>query len=177
MTPASPSLFVAIIEQVAVLKIVGRANVTASMQFKTVATELSGRGFKKFVLDLSECVTMDSTFLGVLAGFMVKFMNKPSSAPSICVELLNPSPRVTDLIENLGVAHLFHIMRCPNAAPTVLQPADSSQPAPSREEVSKTCLEAHQLLMALNPDNVPKFKDVALFLAEDLKRIQATREP
>jgi len=43
---------------------------------------------------------------------------------------------------------------------------------PSREEITRTSLEAHQALMAANPDNVPRFKDVTLFLAEDLKNLQ-----
>jgi hypothetical protein len=40
----------------------------------------------------------------------------------------------------------------------------------SKEDLSKTCLEAHQTLMAVNPDNIPKFKEVTQFLAEDLKK-------
>jgi hypothetical protein len=33
-------------------------------------------------------------------------------------------------------------------------------------------LEAHQTLMAVNPENVIRFKDVTLFLAEDLKSLE-----
>ena len=49
-------------------------------------------------------------------------------------------------------------------------PAKSAAAAPSRVEMSRNCLEAHEILMAINPDNIPKFKDVAKFLAEDLKK-------
>jgi len=41
---------------------------------------------------------------------------------------------------------------------------------PTRLETSRTCLEAHETLMKINPDNVPKFKDVTQFFAEDLKK-------
>jgi hypothetical protein len=40
------------------------------------------------------------------------------------------------------------------------------------KEISRTCLEAHQTLMRINPDNIAKFKDVAQFLAEDLKKTE-----
>jgi hypothetical protein len=43
---------------------------------------------------------------------------------------------------------------------------------PSREEVTRTCLEARKTLMAANPDNVDRFKEVTRFLAEDLKKLE-----
>jgi hypothetical protein len=45
----------------------------------------------------------------------------------------------------------------------------------SREEISRTCLEAHLTLMDINPDNVPRFKEVAKFLAEDLEKLQGQK--
>ncbi len=41
-----------------------------------------------------------------------------------------------------------------------------------RKEISRTCLEAHEALMRINPNNIPKFKEVAQFLAEDLKKME-----
>ena len=38
--------------------------------------------------------------------------------------------------------------------------------------MSRTCLDAHQTLMEINPANIPKFKDVAQFLADDLKNLK-----
>lgn len=38
--------------------------------------------------------------------------------------------------------------------------------------MARTSLEAHQTLMKINPANIPKFKDVAEFLAEDLKKLE-----
>jgi len=42
---------------------------------------------------------------------------------------------------------------------------------PTHEQITRTSLEAHQTLMAMNPENAVRFKDVAQFLAEDLKNI------
>jgi hypothetical protein len=43
---------------------------------------------------------------------------------------------------------------------------------PSHEQIARTSLEAHETLMAMNPENVARFKDVTQFLAEDLKSIE-----
>jgi hypothetical protein len=51
----------------------------------------------------------------------------------------------------------------------------ASTPAPvnpSREAVTRTCFEAHKIIMAANSDNVARFKEVMRFLAEDLKKLE-----
>jgi anti-anti-sigma regulatory factor len=162
-------------EHFACVKITGRANFTSSMDFKTLLNELRQRGFERFVLDLSQCMLMDSTFLGVLAGFGLKLCAAQKEPRCPGLELLNPSARITELLENLGVLQLFTIRSGPLLTPAdtptpVLAPADASP-----EELTRTCLEAHQTLMKINPDNIARFKDVAQFLAEDLKRLEAAK--
>ncbi len=43
---------------------------------------------------------------------------------------------------------------------------------PTHEQIARTSLDAHQTLMAMNPENVARFKDVVQFLAEDLQNIE-----
>ena len=69
MAASLPILQVAVTEQVALVKVSGRASFNCSVEFKTLVYELRARGYRKFVLDLTDCLIMDSTFLGVLAGF------------------------------------------------------------------------------------------------------------
>ena len=69
---SSASLSVLVGKRFACVKIAGRANFASSPDFKTLLSELSQKGFGHFIIDLSECVLMDSTFLGVLAGFGMK---------------------------------------------------------------------------------------------------------
>ena len=86
------------------------------------------------------------------------------------VELFNPSPRIIELLETLGVLHLFRITQgtFTPAAPT--QTLEHTPANPSKAEVTRTCIEAHQTLMALSPANAARFKDVAQFLAEGVKK-------
>ena len=67
------------------VKIVGRANFTYGPDFKTLLTELVRKGCDHFIIDLSECVLMDSTFLGILAGFGLK-LNKAGAPDNRGIE-------------------------------------------------------------------------------------------
>ena len=90
------------------MKIAGRANFSFSPDFKALLTGLAQKGYSHFIIDLSECVLMDSTFLGVLAGFGIK-LNQTATPDQRGIELLNANARVTELLENLGALHLFKI--------------------------------------------------------------------
>jgi anti-anti-sigma regulatory factor len=157
-------------EQFVCIKIIGRANFTSSIDFKTLVNELRQKGYQYFVLDLSECVLMDSTFLGVLTGFGLKMT--PVEDDQRAIELFNPNPRITELLENLGVLHLFRVKHGRVAVPECTERTHTPM-NPSREEVTRACLEAHETLMNINPENISRFKEVTQFLAEDLKKLKA----
>jgi anti-sigma B factor antagonist len=165
-------MLVSIGERSAMVQIAGRANFTSSVDFKTLLDQLLQRGYTCFVLDLTECVLMDSTFLGVLAGFGLK-LNSPQTDKVIrTIQLFNPNGRISELLENLGVLHLFKVTEGPVKTPDGAAPKDVKSINASREEVTRTCLEAHKTLMDINPDNVSRFKDVTAFLADDLKKMK-----
>ncbi|HZF01647.1 MAG TPA: STAS domain-containing protein [Methylomirabilota bacterium] len=171
MSTPSANLSVLVGKNFACVKIAGRANFTFSPDFKTLLTELIQKGYNHFVVDLSECVLMDSTFLGVLAGFGMK--NNPVGLAEHCeIELANPSPRVAELLENLGVIQLFKVTNGPLQLPEDVQASVPNSINPTHEEITRTSLEAHRILMAAHPDNIVRFKDVAQFLAEDLKNLE-----
>lgn len=167
---SSANLSVLVGKNFACIKVIGRANFASSPDFKTLLNELAQKGFGHFIIDLSECVLMDSTFLGVLAGFGMKL--NPHGAPAERgIELHNPTARVSDLLENLGAAHLFKLTTGALRLPDDVQACTPESINPSHEQITRTSLEAHQTLMAMNPENQARFKDVAQFLAEDLKSL------
>jgi anti-sigma B factor antagonist len=155
----------------ACVKIQGRANFTSSIDFNSLVTQLHERGFTYFVIELSECSLMDSTFLGVLAGFGLKTTQSSGAADTHHVELRNANLRISELLENVGVLHLFKTSEGELESPETLETCAHQPVESSREELTRACLEAHELLMAINPGNVARFKDVTKFLAEDLARL------
>jgi anti-anti-sigma regulatory factor len=175
MSSSSAKMLVSVGEKCACVRIAGRANFTSSIDFRTLITQLLQKGYNYFVFDLTECVLMDSTFLGVLAGFGLKVNGPQPDHVGRTIELYNPNTRIAELLENLGVLHLFKVAQGEVNLPEKTEPRDLQPAAPSREEVTRTCLEAHRTLMDIHPDNVSRFKDVAAFLAEDLKKLKAAQ--
>jgi anti-sigma B factor antagonist len=161
-------LLVCVSDRDVCVRITGRANFTSGPDFKTLVTELHQKGYRHFVIDVSDCLLMDSTFLGLLCGLGLKLSESGNGDSG--VELLNANPRVTELIESLGVMSVVKLVS--GDRPMTDATACCCEPH-SREEVASASLEAHQTLMLLNSENVARFKDVAQFLAEDLKRIKA----
>jgi anti-anti-sigma factor len=154
------NLQIAVSGGVVCIKITGPANFNSSPGFKKVANQLCVDAGHLLLLDLADCVTMDSTFLGVLASLSQR-LEKP-------IELLNPSDRIIGLLDNLGVLDFFKVGQGENPLTANLQQADTA-PAEKRE-MTETSLESHRLLMNINPENIPRFKDVTKYLEEDLAR-------
>jgi len=162
-------MYVAVESSQAFLKLCGRASFACSAQFKTLVYGLRDKRCRRFLLDLSECVIMDSTFLGILARF-AHTVSESESDGKVALQLLNPNERIVDLLENLGVGHLFEVRQGDPLDPQggeVIEPG-----APDKLASTRVALEAHETLMELNPANVKRFKDAALFMAEDLRRLE-----
>ena len=168
---SSANLSVLVGKNFACVKIAGRANFASSPDFKALLDGLAQKSFRHFIIDLGECVLMDSTFLGVLAGFGLKLNPKGASAER-GIELHNASERVSDLLENLGAVQLFKLTQGPLQLPGETKTCETEFIHPTHEQLARTSLEAHETLMALNPENVARFKDVAQFLAEDLRNVE-----
>ena len=163
-----PSIMVAVCEQLVCIKVCGKADYTSTLDLRNRIDDLWRQGYPRFVFELCDCVGMDSTFLGTLSGLGLEaHEGEARKAPSL--ELFNPAPRISEVLENLGVAYLFKITTGVGPSPCNYEPLLKS-PDVTRADVTRNCLEAHKTLMDVNPDNVPKFKDVTQFLAEDLKR-------
>jgi anti-sigma B factor antagonist len=171
MATPSVNLQVLVGKNFACVKIAGRANFACSPDFKTLLTELMEKGYAHFIIDLSECVLMDSTFLGILSQFGMK-LNPAGAASKPGIELQNPNPRVTELLENLGVLHLFKAASGKLELPDDVKACTPESIHPTHEQIARTSLEAHQTLMAVNAENVARFKDVTQFLAEDLENLK-----
>ncbi|MCC6352642.1 MAG: STAS domain-containing protein [Verrucomicrobiae bacterium] len=161
-----PSILMAARENVAYLRPLGRANFETAADFKAAFEALRQRDFRHYVIDLAECTQMDSTFLGILAGSAMKLGGDRPERGTI--HLHRPNARIMKLLDDLGVTGLFAITSDEPLPPDYRDaPAADATPA----TMAKTSLEAHELLMALSPDNEMRFKDVVTFLKEDLARL------
>jgi anti-anti-sigma regulatory factor len=156
----------------ACVKITGRANFNTSVTFKALLAELERLDFPCVVLDLSDCALMDSTFLGVLAGFGLRAVSQRDSGKPRVIELLNAGEPLMESLETMGLLPLFQTKQGAPPAGEVVETTGPSACQPSREEITRASLEAHRTLMSLSPENAARFQDVARFLAEDLQKLR-----
>jgi anti-anti-sigma factor len=164
---------VAISDDIAFIRVLGRGSFIISMDMKEFSAAAIDTGCKSLVLDMAECVSMDSTFMGVLAGLAFRLKQKAAGR----ITMVNLSIRTRGLLATLGLDEVID-PHMAGATPESLQPyfqsaanrltaLDTSEN--STRVTAETMIEAHENLVKLSPENVPKFKDVLTFLREDLK--------
>ncbi|MDD2237584.1 MAG: STAS domain-containing protein, partial [Kiritimatiellae bacterium] len=78
-------LLAAVTGDTAYLVVRGRATFKISPGVKTLFTSLAEKGIQQFILDMSDCPGMDSTFMGVVAGQAIRL--KPSNGSVIMIHL------------------------------------------------------------------------------------------
>ena len=166
MTNATTRLMVAVCDQTGFFRLCGRATAKESGAFKEAAEGLRGQGLRHLVLDLSCCECMDSTFIGVLAGLSRRLTADPAGQGR--VELVNLAPLVRQQLDNLYVLDLF-VLTESAAVPGAGYEHLAARPT-NKAELCRLMLDAHQTLMAVNPANVPRFRQVTEFLEQDLRR-------
>ncbi|HNQ87337.1 MAG TPA: STAS domain-containing protein [Verrucomicrobiota bacterium] len=166
MTDAGTRLMVAVCEGTGFFRVCGRATAKESGVFKEAAEGLRGQGLGHLVLDLSRCDSMDSTFIGVLAGLSRRL--RTDAAGGGRIELVNLNPLVREQLDNLYVLELFLLTESA-AAPGVGYDRLTARPT-DKAELCRLMLDAHQTLMAVNPANIPRFRQVTEYLEQDLRR-------
>ncbi len=142
-----------------VVRIDGRACFQNSAGLKDFFTELIRQGKARFVLDFQHCASMDSTFLGVLAGAALEVRKAGGK-----LILARVGQRNLELIRNLGLHRLLVV----DAGNFEMNFDRCNQPVacPDRSELehARLVLEAHENLVAADESNRGKFQDVLAFL-------------
>jgi len=159
---AKPVFLVNAYSDPVLVRIDGRASFTNSGCLKDFFNEMVKQGKARFVLDFQACTSMDSTFLGVLAGaaLQMRKLNPPGS-----LTLVRVGERNLELIRNLGLHRLATV----DAGATALafdgtQSQALSDCKKSEIESAKLVLEAHENLVTADSANAAKFQDVLAFL-------------
>ncbi len=160
-------VMVAVAADTAFFRLRGQATAAQSTGFKTVAETLRSQGLSSFVIDLTECQSMDSTFIGVLVGLSRRLRrDRGQPAP---IELVNTTPQVRRQLDDLFVLDHFTLAECQLEPGAAFEPVQAGPP--DKSQLCRLMLEAHQTLMNVHAANVPKFKQVSEFLEQDLQRL------
>lgn len=143
------------------IRIDGRASFMNSGSLKDFFGEMTRQGKMRFVLDFLHCTSMDSTFLGVLAGAALELRKL---APAGTLTLVRVGERNLELIRNLGLHRLATV----DAGSFNLDFAGGAQALNDKTrteiESARLVLEAHENLVTADAANAAKFQDVLAFL-------------
>jgi len=161
--PSSPVFLVDAYADPVLVRIEGRASFQNSAALKEFLAAMTAQGKRRFAVDFKGCASMDSTFLGVLAGaaMQVGRLSPPGS-----LALVRVGERNLELIRNLGL-HRLALVDTAGPAPAGA-PAGLDGRKLGQIESARLVLEAHENLVATDPDNAAKFQDVLAFLRNQL---------
>ena len=146
------------------IRIEGRASFQNSASLRDFMAEMRRQGRLRFVMDFQNCTSMDSTFLGVLAGAALD-LRKAGAAGSLV--LCRVGERNLELIRNLGLHRLLTVDTGDGAVVPSLGTGVTALAAPGKMnelENARLVLAAHENLVAADEANRTKFQDVLAFL-------------
>jgi len=144
-----------------IVRIDGRASFQNSSCLHDFFVEMTRQGKIRYIIDFDHCTSMDSTFLGVLAGaaLQLRKLNPPGK-----MIFSRVGERNLELIRNLGLHRLVTV----DAGNFPMNFGQATMPLHDCErteiENARLVLEAHENLVATDESNRGKFQDVLSFL-------------
>ncbi|MCF7689106.1 MAG: STAS domain-containing protein [Cephaloticoccus sp.] len=151
-----------------VIRIDGRACFQNSSCLRDFITGMIAQGKIRFVLDFQHCASMDSTFLGVLAGAALELRKATGGQGNLV--LARVGQRNLELIRNLGLHRLLTV----DAGDFQMNFTKCDKPLTQEQQdelsSARMVLQAHENLVAADESNRTKFQDVMAFLKNRVKQ-------
>lgn len=155
-------ILVASRDNVAAIRVIGRATFKVSRDLRAFCLKHLKKGVRSIIVDLSECQTMDSTFMGVLA------MAGLQGRDRVQLLIVNASQTHRDLLDGIGVSKVWTYADTPVEDVNWTTLCKAAAGVTAMGDVAPTMLAAHETLMHLDPANIPKFKDVVDMLSAEI---------
>ncbi len=158
--------------RVAIVRAVGRGTFVNSVPLKRFADHLAARSKPEtFILDLEQCETMDSTFMGILAS--ISIAQERANRDKVIVA--NPNEHIVKLLKTLGLMRLLNVheperkkdRELIGKAEHELKPAEADTIS-HIDQINHT-LKAHKTLIPLDEENQDRFQSVVHYLEKSLE--------
>jgi anti-sigma B factor antagonist len=165
---------VAVAHGVALVRIVRRGSYWISPAVKRFGIAMIDRGIRRLVFDMKDCIGMDSTFMGVLAGLALRLEKTGGDGRVI---LINLTDKTRQLLKTLGIDRVVEPYMAGEAPEDLARAAETpgafdtvASKREVRRETTETMIEAHEDLVKVDAENRERFRDVLAFLRDDLKQ-------
>jgi anti-anti-sigma regulatory factor len=146
------------------IKIDGRANFEYGPPLRNLAKNLENENFEMISINLANCTGMDSTFMGILAMLGLRAKKIDAS-----MEIVNAGETNVALLKGLGLKNLFSFVD--REEDKVFNWSKAGKEG-EKLETAEAVVDAHDTLMDVAPENVPKFKTVVDFAKKDLNNLK-----
>jgi len=162
-TPRQTEILVARHNCTAEIRVVGRGTYACSPALREFTAQQIKDGVTAFSFDLSDCPTLDSTFMGLLAALVVR--NRPMN---VTVEIVRAGERTRSQLSALGLKDLFAFtQRCCEGETWSAIGRPTLDDTDRKRDLRKTMLEAHEALGETDPANLSKFNGVMESLGKE----------
>ena len=144
------------------LKLIGDVRVTLCGSLNHHMETIFGRqDVKNVIVDMLEAEGLDSTTLGLMAKLGLHCRKEYG----INVQVFCQNPSILRTLDCMGLEEIFDIIQ---EVPAINAELHSIEPvSPEVDEIRRQVVEAHRLLMELNPDNSKEFIDLIRALESD----------
>jgi anti-anti-sigma factor len=165
---SADDLQAAIIDEKLFIRVIGRGSFKVSATLKQFIADISDKqAISLVVIDLAECIGMDSTFMGVLAGLSGRLKQKGQS-----LELINLSEKNKNLLATLGIDRVITHYSHSHGHQISGQKGQSLQTGEAtKKDLAETALQAHENLVHICEENRQRFKRVIEYLKADVDRL------
>ena len=157
-------------DDVVVVRVVGRGTFDLSPRLTTVMEAFNTKKTSpRYIIDLAECTTLDSTFMGVIASLAVH-QNYCGMDHTIVV---NPRSVTHRQIETMGLQYLLDLRTKPPVEVATITGEGFERVEPtvqSRVEQLVHMIESHEALIDAHSGNEILFRPVLKSLQESLER-------
>ncbi len=168
--PQDNSLLCAVLEpeRLAVVRVVGRGSFSNAMALKRFAQHVREKQENcRYALDLRRCDSMDSTFMGVLAGLSLDRLE--GGKPRVII--VNANEHCQRLLRNLGLSQIIEIReeKLPTSGEESCEEISGDEATPpSKAEQILLTLQAHKDLVKVDEENEVRFQAVIEYLEKSL---------
>lgn len=158
-------VYTAIFKDTAWVRVIGRGIFINSLPIKTWLLSRIEEGYSRLLIDLSDCKSMDSTFMGAVTGLSLR-MKRLGRAP---ITIANVTGHNKRLLETLGLDKFLVLeekFEIDTSLNWELLPIESLD----KLTTTKHMMNAHEKLIGTGSLAEEQFKNVHELLKEDLKK-------
>ena len=169
MSPEEPSLFAGRLKDKFALRVIGNGKSHHSPALLEAADQAFRDGADSLTVDLETCGHLDSTFIGTLVGLAVRLRQQNAGQ----VALANVNGDTCRQLEELGLTSLFALEKSGSDFVWAADPIPT--PASHTRDLGRCVMQAHENLIAANPENAQRFAVLQRLLLHELQAQEAVR--